>query len=274
VNEAPVMSTWDPSAPQRPTGGASSRAKLAAIQPSQRPMRLVGGLGQAQDIGVQQAIVEGASSDRGPDFGVAPVRTRAGAGQALPPLRVIGQAATLFIVAEGPDGLYLIDQHAAHERVLYERMLAGVAGGTIARQPLLEPVTVTLPPDEADGLEELLPSLGAIGIEVEVFGLSTFLVRALPAQLGSVSVADLLTDVALVREGPNPVQRQLEERLIRQICKRAAVKAGQILSPQEMDRLVKDLEQTANPRTCPHGRPTIVQIATEDLARQFGRPAG
>jgi DNA mismatch repair protein MutL len=98
----------------------------------------------------------------------------------LPPLRVIGQIATTFIVAEGPDGLYLIDQHAAHERVLYEQLLSTWAAGDVPAQPLLEPETVTLPPDEAGRLEETLPILNSLGLEIEPFGASTFLVRAVP----------------------------------------------------------------------------------------------
>ncbi len=196
----------------------------------------------------------------------------AGSGaERLPPLRIVGQLATMFIITEGPDGLYLIDQHAAHERVLYEQLRSQATRGQVPRQPLLEPQIVSLPPDEADRLEELLPALIELGLDVEAFGPNTFLVRAVPVALRTVSPGDLLADVA-ASTGTSPVRRELEEQIIRHICKRAAVKAGQVLSGEEMDRLVRDLERTENPRTCPHGRPTIVQISTEALARQFGRP--
>ncbi len=177
----------------------------------------------------------------------------------------------MFIIAEGPDGLYLVDQHAAHERVLYERLLSQATQGQVPRQPLLEPAVVSLPADEAGQLGELLPTLAELGIEVEDFGPGTFLVRALPAPLQHIAPADLLADIATAADKTSPVRRELEARVIRHICKRAAVKAGQVLAPEEMDRLIKDLERTENPRTCPHGRPTIVQISTEALARQFGR---
>lgn len=189
----------------------------------------------------------------------------------LPPLRILGQAATMFIIAEGPDGLYLIDQHAAHERVLYERMVSEETRGQIRTQTLLEPAVISLPADAAVRLEELLPTINQLGLQIESFGPNTFRIRALPAHLTGVSPSDLLVDIASSLEGDSTVDDEREEALIRQICKRAAVKAGQVLSPDEMKQLIRDLEQTINPRTCPHGRPTIIQISTETLARQFGR---
>jgi DNA mismatch repair protein MutL len=177
----------------------------------------------------------------------------------------------MFIITEGPDGLYLIDQHAAHERVLYEKMLSQATTGQVPSQPLLEPEVVALPADEAGRLEEMLPALLEVGLDVSTFGANTFLVRAVPAPLTHVSPGDLLADVAAAAKDASPVRDELEEVVIRHICKRAAVKAGQVLSPEEIDRLIRDLEATDNPRTCPHGRPTIVQISTEELARQFGR---
>ncbi len=190
----------------------------------------------------------------------------------LPPLRVIGQISTMFIVAEGPDGLYLIDQHAAHERVLYERLLADWMSGALPSQPLLEPQAVVLPAEEAAAIEEAIPNLLKLGLEVELFGPNTFLIRSIPAVVSQSIPGDLLADIA--SETPqqrSSIQVNREEMLIRAICKRAAVKAGQTLSHEEMSQLVVDLENTENPRTCPHGRPTIVQIAIEDLAHQFRR---
>ncbi len=268
VNEGPLTTSWSPHAASQPASDPSTRSRLAALQPSQGRIQF-----PSPSDGVQQPSVPLPDTGEVPGAPESAARPQAAAGRpVLPPLRVIGQIATMFIVAEGPDGLYLVDQHAAHERVLYERLLSSASSGAIARQPLLEPQIVALPADEAEHLLGLLPTLGNLGVEAESFGRNTFLVRALPAELGSISAADLLADVAAVRDGPSPVRRQLEESLIRQICKRAAVKAGQVLSLQEMDRLIRDLEHTENPRTCPHGRPTTVQIATEDLARQFGRP--
>ena len=177
----------------------------------------------------------------------------------------------MYIIAEGPDGLYLIDQHAAHERVLYEQMLSQWAQGQVPAQPLLAPQTVTLPLDEAGQLAQMLPKLPPLGLEVERFGPGTFLVRAVPAILSHVAVADLLADIAMSTQDRSPIREEIEQAIIRRICKRIAVKAGQVLAPEEMTRLIKDLEKTQNPRTCPHGRPTIIQISLEQLTRQFGR---
>ena len=190
----------------------------------------------------------------------------------LPPLRVVGQISTMFIVAEGPDGLYLIDQHAAHERILYERLLADWMAGSLPSQPLLEPQAVELPAEEAEAIEAVIPDLRKLGLEVESFGPKSFLIRAIPAILTNAVPGDLLADIASeTPEHRSPIQVNREEMLIRKICKRAAIKAGQTLSNQEMTQLVIDLENAENPRTCPHGRPTIIQISIQDLAHQFRR---
>jgi DNA mismatch repair protein MutL len=278
IAEAPAASTWSPGSAQSGEIDAT-RARLAALQPSQGHISF----GDAQPAGSElhfqapvgshaSARAEPGSAPGTPEFARGPIPPSSGAAT-LPPLRIVGQLAAMVIVAEGPDGLYLIDQHAAHERVLYERLLAQATQGEVPRQPLLEPAVVSLPADEASRLEELLPTLSELGIDVEAFGPNTFLVRALPVPLQRVAPADLLADIAAADDEPSPVRRELEARVVRHICKRAAIKAGQILSPEEMDRLVKDLERTQNPRTCPHGRPTIVQISTEALVRQFGRGA-
>ncbi len=193
-------------------------------------------------------------------------------GERLPPLRVLGQVATMYIVAEGPDGLYLIDQHAAHERILYEALLEGGLAGRGESQALLQPVAVSLPLDAATQLEALLPSLPALGFEVEPFGPMTFLVRAVPAQFQHVPPAELLADLTADEDRPlAALQGRQEEALARRICKRAAIKAGQTLSRAEMEALVQALARTRSPRTCPHGRPILIRLGLDQLARQFWR---
>ncbi|MFP4344490.1 MAG: DNA mismatch repair endonuclease MutL [Anaerolineales bacterium] len=256
VNEAPTTTSWEPA----PTAGAarpSTRSRLASLQP-------------ARQFPLPEAPAS-PEAEGGP--GTAPATAAAGRdnGRHLPPLRVVGQVASTFIIAEGPQGLYLIDQHAAHERVLYEELLGEWATGRIPAQPLLEPQAVALPPAEAAQLEERLPKLAELGLEVEPFGPNTFLVRTLPAPLGPLEPADLLADIAAAEIDGSPIREGLEELTIRKICKRAAVKAGQILNHQEMEGLIKALEKTRNPRTCPHGRPTILEISVEQLAAQFER---
>jgi len=193
---------------------------------------------------------------------------------AAPILRLVGQIAAAYLVAEGPDGLYLIDQHAAHERVLYERMNAEhqAGGKQIISQSLLAPVSVDLPPAGARLLEEQLPILNHLGFQVEQFGPGTFLVRAVPALLASMDPgAALKVLVEDFEEDETPLRSEIEARIIARICKRAAVKAGQVLSTMEQRALVSDLEACSSPRTCPHGRPTMIHLSVDLLERQFGR---
>ncbi len=188
----------------------------------------------------------------------------------LPLLRAVGQVANAYLVAEGPDGLYLIDQHAAHERVLYERWLSQQS--QVISQSLLQPASVELPPADAEIIEEQLPLLNKLGFSIEAFGRNTFLVRAIPALLGDIDPQSALR--ALVEdfeEDETPLKGAQEGRLVARICKRAAIKAGQSLTPEEQEALLMDLERCASPRTCPHGRPTMIHLSVDLLERQFGR---
>jgi DNA mismatch repair protein MutL len=189
----------------------------------------------------------------------------------MPLLRLVGQVGAAYIVAEGPDGLYLIDQHAAHERVLFERFTAQ-RSGEIASQALLQPVTVNLTPASVRLLEGQLPILTGLGFEVEAFGPNTFLVRSIPTLLAdSDPAAALRALVEDFEEDETPLLAEAEARLIARICKRAAVKAGKTLSPTEQRALLLDLEACHSPRTCPHGRPTMIHLSVDLLERQFGR---
>jgi len=191
--------------------------------------------------------------------------------QRMPLLRPVGQIANAFLVAEGPDGLYLIDQHAAHERVLFERFMAQRQGG-VPSQSLLHPATVELPTASARLVSDQLGMLSRLGFQVESFGPDTFLVRALPALLvGSDPAAALRVLVENFEEDETPLQAEQEARLIARVCKRAAVKAGKSLSPEEQRALLLDLEACESPRTCPHGRPTMIHLSVDLLERQFGR---
>ena len=190
----------------------------------------------------------------------------------LPPLRVVGQLGTTYIVAEGPSGMYLIDQHAAHERVLFERLLAERQRAAVASQALLEPTPISLSPEAAGLLEEHLETLGSLGFQAEPFGGTTMLVRALPALLAQIDPTQVLEDIAAaLSAGDAPLAGTIEETIARQVCKQAAVKAGQVMAQAEMDELVRLLERCASPRTCPHGRPTMIHLSADQLAREFGR---
>jgi DNA mismatch repair protein MutL len=192
-----------------------------------------------------------------------------------PLLRLVGQIANTFIVAEGPDGLYLIDQHAAHERVLFEKFLEqrhDMDEGKVPAQTLLQPATVNLPPASARMISEQLAFLGELGFTVEEFGINTFLVRSIPVLLAkSEPTAALRVLVEEFEEDETPLLKETEARLIARICKRAAVKAGMPLTSEEQSSLLHDLESCQQPRTCPHGRPTMIHLSVDLLERQFGR---
>jgi DNA mismatch repair protein MutL len=198
----------------------------------------------------------------------------------MPLLRLIGQIASTYLVAEGPDGLYLIDQHAAHERVLFEKFmyLRSEHGehpnqaNSIPSQVLLEPVVVEFPPASARLIDEQLPVLRRFGFHVEPFGPGAYRMRTIPAILsGMEAQAALRVLVEDFEEDESPLKSEIEARVIARVCKRAAVKAGQTLSLDEQQALLLDLEGCQAPRTCPHGRPTMIHLSVDLLERQFGR---
>ncbi len=190
----------------------------------------------------------------------------------VPLLRVIGQIGAAYIVAEGPDGLYLIDQHAAHERVLYEAFSLQRAAADIVSQTLLDPVAVEVPPAAAALLNGQIQTLNHLGFTIEPFGGNTFLVRSLPSVLGKVDPARAVRVVIEeFEEDETVLAAEVEARLIARVCKRAAVKAGQVLTMVEQVELIRRLEACQSPRTCPHGRPTMIHLSVETLEKQFGR---
>lgn len=192
----------------------------------------------------------------------------------LPPLRVVGQIGAMYIVAEGPEGLFLIDQHAAHERILYEQYMLQRANNQtgVARQHLLQPLTLHVGARLTGQVAAHLNALKHVGFEVEAFGGDTFLVRAVPAVLaGEDPLRTLEEIVTTLSERRNLVGEEIEAALVKMVCKRAAIKAGQLLSDLEMQELVRQLELCQSPRTCPHGRPTMIQLSATELEKAFGR---
>jgi DNA mismatch repair protein MutL len=188
----------------------------------------------------------------------------------LPILRALGQAGTTYIIAEGPAGLYLIDQHAAHERVLFERFLADELAATRQAQPLLSPVVLELTPAQASLVSGMAPALSQHGFEIEPFGPGGYLLRAAPAGLrredparAFVELLDLLTR----EDAPADPRRRVAASLA---C-HAAVRAGQPLAPEEMRDLIRQLEACDLPQTCPHGRPTMLHLSADELAKRFSR---
>ena len=188
----------------------------------------------------------------------------------LPMLRVLGQLGRTYIIAEGPTGMYLIDQHAAHERVLHEGFQAEIAEARVSSQRLLEPLVLEAGAREAAVLKERLARLREFGFEIEAFGGDSCLVRAVPAILQDVDLTQVILDIldeAFSTDG-TPFG---EEQLAISLACHGAVKAGQTLSLDQMRELVRQLEETSMPRTCPHGRPTMLHVSAEQLERDFGR---
>jgi len=197
-------------------------------------------------------------------------------GERLPIMRVIGQVGASYIIAEGPEGLYLIDQHAAHERILYEKFMADWENSQnqegMVSQGLVSGVAVQLSPAQSTLLSEQLQLMDRIGFQIESFGPNAFMVRTIPALLTKLDPSRALMDVVEdLERGDVPLQEKIEARIILRVCKTAAVKAGQTLKFQEMEAMIRQLEQCQNPHTCPHGRPTLIHLSAAQLAKEFGR---
>ncbi len=203
----------------------------------------------------------------------APLPTTPGTYQqraVLPMLRVVGQLNATYVICEGPDGMYLLDQHAAHERVVYDRLVGAPKGGESSVQPLLEPLVLEIEAGLAATLEEHRQSLARLGLETEPFGDNAALIRAVPPGLGARDVADEVRALLQKLESERRVDDPFGKAAATVAC-HASVRAGMFLSMGEMQRLVEDLEHTTAPRTCPHGRPTLVHLGTDAIERQFGR---
>lgn len=185
-----------------------------------------------------------------------------------------GQVAATYIVAEASDGLVIVDQHAAHERLVLERMRRAVKGDNIARQPLLIPEPVEMDEADCDRLEDAAEELARLGLEIERFGPGTMLVRAVPAPLGDkVKAPALLADLAaeLAELGTALALRDRLDEVAGTIACHGSVRAGRILSVPEMNNLLREMEVTPHSGSCNHGRPTWVKLAHDDIEKLFGR---
>ena len=209
------------------------------------------------------------------DTGVfaSPESTRYPFGELADGLKVLGQVMSTFIVAETRRGIAVIDQHVAHERILYE-YLCGLKGSTmIEKQPLLTPETLHLDRRSAILISEKIDELAAMGFDLESFGGETFIVRAAPAALRGRSPLKVLQDMVNELVETSVAKRFVptrEQMWITSACK-MAVKAGDPLSIREMEKLIVDLASTENPYLCPHGRPITIMLSREELLRKFKR---
>ncbi len=248
---APVM--W--------TSGASYDV-IAERQPMRAPERaLVATQALAEDVRL---------------FDQAPAARAEPAVEAVPsyPLGVArGQVAATYIVAEAEDGLVIVDQHAAHERLVLERMRAAREGGAIGRQALLIPDVVELDEPECDRLEGAAQDLAELGLEIERFGPTSMLVRTVPAALGKTDVPGLLADLAgEIAELGGPLSlRDKLDLVAATIACHGSVRAGRILTVAEMNALLREMEVTPRSGQCNHGRPTWVKLGHGEIEKLFGR---
>jgi DNA mismatch repair protein MutL len=236
-----------------------------------RRQMLQGG-GRGTPSQTQMALDIHRTADQAPLAGEAPRPATAPPPpfERLPMLRVLGQIAQTYIIAEGPGGMYLIDQHAAHERIRYEELQAQRARQAVAAQELLEPLPVELSPQQAILLEAHLDLLAAYGLEAIPFGGATLLVKRVPVSLVGRDVAAALIELveAALQGGAGFAW---EDQVLVTLACHTAVRAGQILSADEMRDLVRQLERAALPHTCPHGRPTMIHLSQAQLEKEFGR---
>ncbi len=210
-----------------------------------------------------------APSDTGHVTGVSAPSTTPTPAFTLPALRLLGQVSGTYIVAEGPEGLYIIDQHAAHERILFEQIQEQSLQRTVEVQGLLEPATLEVSPGQDEVLKTCYTELSEFGFTIEPFGDRTYLVRAVPVMLHdkdwTAALRELLDSVSV--EG----NADWREKLVISFACHGAVKAGQTLTDEEIRGLLRQLEQTSAPNTCPHGRPTIIHLSSTQLEKEFHR---
>lgn len=218
--------------------------------------------------------------ERRPSFSAPPPLARAEPAWAPPPDTVAhplgvarGQVAKTYIVAEAEDGLVLVDQHAAHERLVLERMRAALAGGKVAAQALLLPEVIELDEPACDRLEARIEELAELGLDLERFGPRAMLVRSTPALLGQGDVTGLVTDLAdelAAFDEALSLKERLDHVASTMAC-HGSVRAGRVLSVAEMNALLREMEVTPHSGQCNHGRPTWVKLAHGDIEKLFGR---
>jgi DNA mismatch repair protein MutL len=209
-----------------------------------------------------------------PTLGPDRVSEAGGAPVEAPAPVVLGQHRLTYIVATDGDELLLIDQHTAHERVRFERLIERAERHAVEAQGLVSPVVVELPPDLRPLLEAHAEALSALGYDVEPFGAAAARLRAVPAILGTrdpgPSLERLLRDLK-EREAADWAVSGTRDRLAATLACHSAVRAGQTLNLESMAAIVRDVLRTAHPTLCPHGRPTMVRLPREELSRWFGR---
>ncbi len=230
-------------------------------------------------------FLEGASPPPPPPRPTAEIEITAGqrageGGAVIDPLLTeeqtiepLGQIGDSYIVAACGDDMLVIDQHAAHERLMYHRVQERFAKQERATQPLLVPLSFDLPATALSHLDEIGEVFAEIGIEIEAFGGQTVIVRSLPADFDGLDIAGVVQDVAadLERGAPTPAAAQIRDHVLTRMACHAAVKANRHLEIPEMRALIADIVRARLPHTCPHGRPTMALLTLDQIDRQFKR---
>jgi DNA mismatch repair protein MutL len=185
---------------------------------------------------------------------------------------VVGQIEDTFIVSHSADEVFFIDQHVAHERVLFERLWTDLNRGTLPAQELLFPQPLALAPARRRAVEHALAELERLGFVLEGFGGDALLLRAIPSLLRAEEPQRLVDDLAReIEEEGSRVKSPVLDRVLAFMACRAAIKANQPLVHEEMTRLLDDLALTATPFYCPHGRPVVSRIPLRDIRRELRR---
>lgn len=264
--------TFSPSIPAQ-----SSPTTTVAFEPQPTPV--------SQNVQTQFSIPPSTSFSPAPSSASTPKAEPASSDQSTGPaanskridaasqIKILGVFAKLYVVAVDETGLLVIDQHAAHERILFEQMMDRLSMGEVRSQKLLLPQTVELPPNDYVKLKTELPLLEKMGFGISEFGDRTFMVDAVPAILKSQDIHQLIRNlIDEVSEAGKEMNRDrfAEEVVAKTVC-RHAVKANDILRVEELQCLVADLKACRHPLTCPHGRPTMLTLTQSELEKKFGR---
>ena len=272
---------------QRPAGAALAAWQQEPMQSAQsdifapRSMAYQGdysrrpafsGLSEARSSFADMGAISG--EDLAPLMGRAEAATQPVPNSASHPLGIArGQVANTYIIAEAEDGLVIVDQHAAHERLVLERMRAAAAHGSIAAQGLLVPEVVELDEPACDRLEGRITELAEFGLDIERFGPAAMLVRGVPAMLGDGDIRGLVTDLAddLAAYGDALSLKERIDHVAATMACHGSVRAGRVLNVAEMNALLREMEVTPHSGQCNHGRPTWVKLALGDVEKLFGR---
>jgi len=192
---------------------------------------------------------------------------------ALPDLRSLGQLHDSFIVAAGRDGLWIIDQHVAHERILFEQVLRQRAAGNVEIQQLLMPLVLQLSPGQQFEYARIADELNAHGFETEPFGQRTIAIKAAPAGVGPGDIEKIVFEILEIAE--RELRSASLDEIRRSVCAtiacRAAIKINTKLEPKKIDWLLGSLARCEYPMTCPHGRPIALRYSTKDILKSFHR---